>query len=259
MLAELTPATTNCTCVAAPAAAAAPRRGSDLLTKVVNPEAAKPAVDLEQEALVSQLMGLLLGDQVCAGCGPRLFGLYSHAEGSSHHAHAPALGHLRTLGRQRPPPRPPMQPWPCASWGCWSGEDALVEALRHLHAFSCGFVPGQFTPPLPQLPQLPPLLLVLPRSVAAARLFPASALVMQACMNGPAASSRLVRQGAEVRATCVHAGHCPAWRTALSPPTGVLTMLPHPHSPRAPCSTNSGRAGCSSTRHHTSSRRWQAL
>jgi hypothetical protein len=32
--------------------------------KVVNPDAAKPAVDLEQQAVVAGLMGLLLGDQV---------------------------------------------------------------------------------------------------------------------------------------------------------------------------------------------------
>lgn len=32
--------------------------------KVVNPDAAKPAVDLEQPAVVTGLMGLLLGDQV---------------------------------------------------------------------------------------------------------------------------------------------------------------------------------------------------
>lgn len=40
------------------------RRGGDLLIKLINPDAARPAVNLEQPALVEALMGLLLGDQV---------------------------------------------------------------------------------------------------------------------------------------------------------------------------------------------------
>uniref|UniRef100_A0A383W1Y8 Proteasome component Ecm29 N-terminal domain-containing protein n=1 Tax=Tetradesmus obliquus TaxID=3088 RepID=A0A383W1Y8_TETOB len=39
------------------------RRGADLLQKLVNPDAAKPAVDLESVALVGGLTALLLGDQ----------------------------------------------------------------------------------------------------------------------------------------------------------------------------------------------------
>lgn len=41
-----------------------PRRGSDLLLKLVNPDAARPAVDLESQPLVNSLMALMLGDQV---------------------------------------------------------------------------------------------------------------------------------------------------------------------------------------------------
>lgn len=44
------------------------RRGSDLLVKLVNPDAAKPAVDLEQRPLIEALMALLLGDQVGCAC-----------------------------------------------------------------------------------------------------------------------------------------------------------------------------------------------
>jgi hypothetical protein len=43
------------------------RRGGDLLVKLINPDAAKPAVDLEQKELVESLVRLLLGDQVCTG------------------------------------------------------------------------------------------------------------------------------------------------------------------------------------------------
>eukprot|EP00879_Flechtneria_rotunda_P019701 GHRR01020702.1.p1 GENE.GHRR01020702.1~~GHRR01020702.1.p1 ORF type:complete len:263 (+),score=132.79 GHRR01020702.1:1-789(+) len=39
------------------------RRGNDMLIKIINPDAAKPAVDLEQPALVESLMKLMLGDQ----------------------------------------------------------------------------------------------------------------------------------------------------------------------------------------------------
>ncbi|KAF6252865.1 proteasome stabiliser ECM29 [Scenedesmus sp. NREL 46B-D3] len=39
------------------------RRGADLLQKLVNPDAARPAVDLEGQALVDGLVALLLGDQ----------------------------------------------------------------------------------------------------------------------------------------------------------------------------------------------------
>lgn len=40
------------------------RRGGDLLLKLINPDAAKPAVDLEQAQVVEALMALMLGDQV---------------------------------------------------------------------------------------------------------------------------------------------------------------------------------------------------
>lgn len=40
------------------------RRGSDLLVKLINPDAARPAVDLESQQLVTALMKLMLGDQV---------------------------------------------------------------------------------------------------------------------------------------------------------------------------------------------------
>jgi hypothetical protein len=40
------------------------RRGGDLLQKLANPDAAKPAVDLEGQSLVDGLLALLLGDQV---------------------------------------------------------------------------------------------------------------------------------------------------------------------------------------------------
>eukprot|EP00878_Enallax_costatus_P020969 GHUV01022185.1.p1 GENE.GHUV01022185.1~~GHUV01022185.1.p1 ORF type:complete len:557 (+),score=262.61 GHUV01022185.1:128-1798(+) len=39
------------------------RRGSDLLVKIINPDAARPAVDLESPPLVKSLMTLMLGDQ----------------------------------------------------------------------------------------------------------------------------------------------------------------------------------------------------
>lgn len=42
------------------------RRGGDLLLKLINPDAAKPAADLEQPELLQALMKLLLGDQVGA-------------------------------------------------------------------------------------------------------------------------------------------------------------------------------------------------
>jgi hypothetical protein len=42
------------------------RRGAELLQKLVNPDAARPAVDLEARRLVEGLMALLLGDQVGA-------------------------------------------------------------------------------------------------------------------------------------------------------------------------------------------------
>jgi hypothetical protein len=63
------PALMMSACAAAATFAAAtfcchPRRGADLLQKLVNPDAARPAVDLERPALVAALTALLLGDQV---------------------------------------------------------------------------------------------------------------------------------------------------------------------------------------------------
>lgn len=55
---------THLTVYAAAAAAGVCRRGGDLLVKLINPDAAKPAVDLEQKELVESLIKLLLGDQV---------------------------------------------------------------------------------------------------------------------------------------------------------------------------------------------------